>query len=485
MGGPRTRARWVAPAAALAVLAQAGCAMAPADAGFAGVRSLAEQRAGLQPRWLRSAEDEKAAGQALRELLARPLDADRAVQVALVNNRRLQALYEELGLGQANVLRAGLPRNPVIDATVRWPRGGGARDFELGLTQDFLSLLFLPLKRALAQTEFEATRLEVTAALIETSAEVRAAFIEAQAAEQLVELMRQAVTAVRVEADASRRLFQAGNVTELAYLGSRALHEEMQLAFVRAEMDAAIARENVNRLLGLWAGDTQWTMDARLPDLPADAADYARAEQQAVANSLDLAAARYRLAAAAQRVGIGYSEVFAPLDLGITRTREEDRAARGVSIEVAIPLFDFGQGATAQAQALLRQAGNEYTAQAVEVRSATRAAAQVFAATHAGARHVRDVLVPLRTRVLEQTQLQYNAMQVGIFQLLQAKREQVDAGRQYVESLRDYWLARTAFSQALAGRAAPVRRTGPEVARRDPGGARGTSPSEPADSSER
>jgi cobalt-zinc-cadmium efflux system outer membrane protein len=478
-------ARLVAGFAALVAMALAGCAMVPADAGFSDVRSLAEQRVGLQPRWIRSPEDEKAAEQATRELLARPLDVDRAVQVALLNNRRLQAQYEELGVARANVLRAGLPRNPVLDATVQWSRGGGSRDLELGLTQDFLSLLFLPLKHGLAQTEFEATRLGVSAALIETAAEVRAAFIEAQAAEQLVELMRQVVTAVRIETDASRRLFQAGNITELAYLNSRALHEEMQLAFVRAEVDAATARENVNRLLGLWAGDTQWTMDARLPDLPADAADYARAEQQAVANNLDLAAARYRLAAMAKRHGVGYSEVFAPLEVGITRTREEDRVARGLSVEVAIPLFDFGQGTTALAQALVRQAGNEYTAQAIEVRSAARVAAQTLATAQASARHVHDVLMPLRTRVLEQTQLQYNAMQVGIFQLLQAKREQVEAGRRYIESLRDYWLARTALSQALAGRAASLRRTQPEVSGVRPGELPGTSRSEAAQLPER
>jgi hypothetical protein len=58
--------------------------------------------------------------------------------------------------------------------------------------------------------------------------------------------------------------------------------------------------------------------------------------------------------------------------------------------------------------------------------------------------------------IIEQTQLQYNAMQVGIFQLLLAKREQIGAGLQFIESLRDYWLARTQFEQILNGRTTDI-----------------------------
>ncbi|HSU41057.1 MAG TPA: TolC family protein, partial [Polyangiaceae bacterium] len=63
-----------------------------------------------------------------------------------------------------------------------------------------------------------------------------------------------------------------------------------------------------------------------------------------------------------------------------------------------------------------------------------------------------DVLLPLRQRVLDQTELEYNAMAVGVFQLLQAKREEVETARVYVELLREYWSARIQVERLQAGR---------------------------------
>src|SRR5947207_10445809 len=84
----------------------AGCVSVPRDAGFGEVKSKVARRSGQRIIWnTRSAED-RAASDAVRQLLAKGLDADRAVQVALLNNRRLQATYEDLGGAQADGVQA-------------------------------------------------------------------------------------------------------------------------------------------------------------------------------------------------------------------------------------------------------------------------------------------------------------------------------------------------------------------------------------------
>jgi cobalt-zinc-cadmium efflux system outer membrane protein len=73
--------------------------------------------------------------------------------------------------------------------------------------------------------------------------------------------------------------------------------------------------------------------------------------------------------------------------------------------------------------------------------------------------HYRTVLLPLRETVVEQASLQYNGMQIGLYELLSAKKEQVDAYRAYVGSVRDYWIARAELERVMGGRigtAAPV-----------------------------
>ena len=59
-----------------------------------------------------------------------------------------------------------------------------------------------------------------------------------------------------------------------------------------------------------------------------------------------------------------------------------------------------------------------------------------------------DVVMPLRKRVLDQTVLHYNAMNASTFELLSARRDMVDVGRQYIDALRRYWLA-VAAAKAL------------------------------------
>jgi cobalt-zinc-cadmium efflux system outer membrane protein len=103
----------------------------------------------------------------------------------------------------------------------------------------------------------------------------------------------------------------------------------------------------------------------------------------------------------------------------------------------------------------LRQASERYITRAVEIRSRVRAAHAGVTSTFDLARYYEKVILPLRQQIVEQTQLQYNAMQVSTFQLLQAKRDQIDAGAEYIASLRDYWVARTTLDQILHGRMTP------------------------------
>jgi len=89
---------------------------------------------------------------------------------------------------------------------------------------------------------------------------------------------------------------------------------------------------------------------------------------------------------------------------------------------------------------------------AVDLRSAARDARNRVVSAHARARQYQAVIVPAQARVTAQTLLQYNAMQVGIFQLLQAHREELDAQLALVETRREYWSAAAELEALLAGK---------------------------------
>ena len=100
----------------------------------------------------------------------------------------------------------------------------------------------------------------------------------------------------------------------------------------------------------------------------------------------------------------------------------------------------------------MARARERYASTAVEVRSAARSARNHILAARARAEYYRQVIVPLRRQITEETQLRFNAMQVGAFQLLQAKRDEIEAGAAYVDALREYWVSRAELEQVVSGR---------------------------------
>ncbi len=80
-----------------------------------------------------------------------------------------------------------------------------------------------------------------------------------------------------------------------------------------------------------------------------------------------------------------------------------------------------------------------------------RALRNRLVATHRSAEHYRTVLLPLREKSVKESQLRYNAMLLGVFQLLQARREQIEVYRDYLDTVRDYWITRAELERATGG----------------------------------
>lgn len=424
------------------------CATVPRDAGFQEVQSTVSERIGQRVQWRTGSPEDQEVAAKVSELLRQELDAERAVQIALLNNSRLQATYEELAISQADLVQAGLLRNPVFDAAILFPEGDERPELDFGISQDFLSIFYLPLNKRLAENQFEAAKLRVTGEVLGLAREVRSAFYRAQAANQMLDLFDEVVRNTSASYVAAQKLYEAGNITDLALAQERSIYEESRLALAQAEADFLFARERLNRLMGVWGEQTQWKINARLPALRDDALDLDNLEARAIEASFDLAAQRNALVASATRLGL--IGVIPDLEIGVRAEREEDWEF-GPTIGLEIPIFDFGQARRAQARAELRRAQAQYAASAVELRAAVRAAYATLVSTRDRAIFVRDVFLPLRNQVVNQTLLQYNAMQVGVFQLLIAQRDQIAAARQYIETLRDYWMARSDLQQTLVG----------------------------------
>jgi cobalt-zinc-cadmium efflux system outer membrane protein len=433
----------------MAAAALAGCAHLDPNPAFQELAKTVHLRTGKRAQWNRGTAEDAEAQLAVGSLLSRPLTADSAVQVALLNNHNLQATYEELGIAQADLVEAGLLRNPIFTFERRFP----GQALEMDVLKEFVDLVLLPLRKRIAAAQFEAAKLRVGHEILNVAAEVRTAFYEHQGDQQLVDLRKTVAETTERSAEAALHLHEAGNLKNLDLANEQASHAQAKIEFAKAQSEATQSREKLNKLIGAFGTQTNWTATTRLPELSSSEVSTSQLESRALQQRLDLAALRQQFIAEARTLGIARADaILQQAEVGGHYEREKSgEYSVGPSVNVPIPIFNQGQAASAKARAKMRQSQQRYLALAADIRSDVRAARDRMLLARQQVEYFKSIALPVRTRVTEESQLEYNAMQLGPFQLLQAKQEEVKTGADSVEALRDYWVARSELEKAVGG----------------------------------
>ncbi|MCE9595715.1 MAG: TolC family protein [Planctomycetes bacterium] len=387
-----------------------------------------------------------------RTLLASPLTEDSAVKIAVLNNRTVRAELAELGVASAELVQAGLLSNPVLSANAKFFDGG--TEIEFGIVESFMDVFFVAARKRVGEAELEATKARIARELVGVVHDVRRAFVRVRAARRLLEVEHEVLRAAEASSELMGELHRAGNVTDPKLTAEEVALAREQLAVAQAEAASAEAREPLNVLLGLWGDDVAWTIEGNLADDAAAGLSLDHVEARAIEASLELAELRAEATAEARRVGIvGWEAVLAPGEIGVTAKKEVGSSEWGVgpALGFSLPVFDTGSPRRAVAEAKLEEALARHIARAVEVRSAARRLRERVIALGAQAAFIRDAQLPKATRLVRETLRNYNAMQIGVFEVFAAKEQEIEAARNYVETLRDAWLARLDLEELLAG----------------------------------
>jgi len=435
-----------------AALLLAGCATVAPDGGFGAVAAGTRERIGAEPRIARDAAAARALQQELRTMLANPLDMDGAVRIALLNNPGLQASYWQVGIAQADLVQASRLRNPGFG--FKRVGGGGDIEIERSLTVDLVGILTLPLASRLEAHRFEQVKLEVAYAIEQHAAQTRRAWVEAVAASQALDYARRVDAAAQASAELAGRMARAGNMSQLELARQQLFQAETAATLARTGQQAVMAREHLTRLLGLWGQDTQYTLPAHLPELPAAPAELPAVERIALEQRLDVRAARLDAQATASSLGLTRATRFInALEIGAASKSESGQPhEHGYEVSIELPLFDWGGARTAKAEALYMQAVNRVAQAAVTARSEARAGYLGYRNAWEVAAHYRDTIIPLRKRISQEVLLRYNGMLASSLELLADSREQANAVSSYIDALKDFWLAHADLEAALGAR---------------------------------
>ena len=447
----------------LSTLLSAGCVTFSKDGGIGPAKTVAEERLGKRAALITTEDQRRDVQRETDALLAQPLTPDDAMQIALLNNRGLQATYADLGIAEADLVQAGRLRNPRFTTTRTRADNGFNFKNETSLMFPIVELLTMPLAIKMERRRFEAVQLQVAGDVLRLGLETREAWYRAVAANETVRYYGQVLDAAEASAELGRRMARAGNMNKRDQLREQAFYADAATQLARARVEAVASRERLTRLMGLWGAQADYRLAERLPDLPKAPGDYADLEAIALRERLDVVAAKAEAEGIARSLGLTKATRFINvLELGPATVMEQGTAIKkGYEISLEVPIFDWGTARVAKAEAQYMQAVNRIAQRAVEARSEVREAYAAYRAAWDMSRHYRDEIVPVRKRISEENMLRYNGMLLSVFELLADAREQVMAVNGYIESLRNYWLAETELRAALGGRLPPTpARTG-------------------------
>lgn len=461
---PHLRPR-IAAAAALTLSATllAGCASVSPDGLRSEVQALAQGRtAGVDAPALPAADAaaQAEAQAAIQRWLAEPLTADTAVRIALLNHPGLQARLAQLGVQDADRVRALTLPNPRLG--IGRLVNGHEREIERSLSFGLIDLVTLPWRARWQAQALQQATLSAAEEVARRATEARRAWITAVAAQQVLAAHERMHEAAEAGAELARRMARIGHWSRLQEAREQAALAGSGARLAQARLAAATAREELARALGLWGASAQFTLAGRLPELPAQPLAADGIEARALRERLDVQAARLALERTADQQGTsGIASVFGDIGLRYQRntTTSRDAAAqsdmqrdvqRGWELALPLPLFDWGGAASARARALTQQSAAELQHTVLGARSEVRTRWLAYRTAWELARQQADAVVPLQRAIQEETLLRYNGMLVSVWDLLAEARASTAAVAQATQAQRDFWLADADLQFAIA-----------------------------------
>lgn len=442
----------------------AACASFSPDGGAHVATEAARREFGKDVVALRSEADDAFAKSRVERLLKRPLTADAAVEIALLNNRGLQAAFNRLGVAEAIMTREKLPPNPTFAfSRLAGPLGS---EMEGAVVANILALATLPARAEIADDKFRAAQFEAAAETLRLGYAARRAFLRAVAARELAESIGEASRSADAVAATARRLGETGAMSRLDQAKDQLSSAEVSTRLASARLLASNERERLARVLGLWGKELDFLLPNALSAPPQRPRNLPHVEEEAVGRRIDLKVAHAELRALAKTLGLIEATRFVNLfqlsggakiktesllnpESGLTENTRFRFAGGAAALE--IPIFDFGETRVREGEQAWRGAVNTLTQKAIEARSQARQSYRTYRYAHEIAQFRKREILALQTIVSEEMLRRYDGMLVDVFPLLENARKRALLEATAIEAKRDYWLSDVDLRAAISG----------------------------------
>lgn len=436
--------------AALFILS--GCSTISQKEAFDSLNQLTLEQGGKNLQWIKTPQEAASIDESVRVLLSKPLTQENALRIMLINNRGLQQTYENIGIAQSELVEAGLMRNPLLGYSIG--RSNGVTTSTLSVEVAFLDLLWIPLRRELGGLALEETILSVGDSVLRSARDAKKSYVDARLAEEKVLLYRSILKSHEASFQLAIRQYTAGNLSKRGMLKIQESYERARIESIKLARENAAAREALNKTLGLYGVQTHYTLSTEPFTLMEPAVSEPGLEKRAITDRLDMRSVMKSVDYAAKQAG--YTENTRLLDevelsLESEKTTGEKRF-NTFGIKLPVPIFDFGQARVSKSQAIYNQSVHRLYESAVNIRSEVREGYAHLRYTYDIARSYDEVIVKTNQQILEETQLFYNGMLDGIYELLEDQRRAGEAKMEALDAMGAYQKAQADLEYTIGGK---------------------------------
>lgn len=390
----------------------------------------------------------------LNQVLEKPLSADHAVQIALFFNPEIQAIFEDLGIAYADLIQAGLFRNPFFDIAVRFPnKGGFVTDVEYSVVGYFLDIFLVPLRKKVAKAEFEKVQLKVTHSILDLAFEVERIYYLLVAEQKRYLILKNITEILEGSYEIALAQYEAGNI----YLADveKKYNEELSATMEKNQSELLVIqwKNALNRLMGFENSPIEWEVPTLLlqPNLEEPTLD--ALQERVLKERFDLLALQWEYEKIARTGALKKWWAYTDVILGIAGEREpEGVVITGPAIGGQIPIFDYGQADRARLSALLRQSRDRYWSLRIFIRNEVDSTYKSLQTLREMLCTYQEEILPNVKRKMAVSQKLYNAMTLSPYDLIEAKRQQYMEEINYIVVLRDYWIHFVQLKKAIGGK---------------------------------
>lgn len=372
--------------------------------------------------------------QEIETFLADGLSLEEALDLALRNNRKLQADFQEIGLAHTDWVQAKLLSNPSLEFLLRFPTGGGSSLLEAALGLEILELWRVPVREEAARLKLEAAVLNIARQAGLLLADTRRAYYSAVAAEQTHQIAVQREQFAERSYEAIRELRRGGAADALEENLAHGPYLSAKLAREAALLKVRELKGELAQLLSVPRSLENLLLLDELPEsIPAEW-DSDPLVELALQSRLDLQAIRSAVEELSEYVRLEDRQAWGELQAGpnLERTADGKEEWVGATFDFTLPIFDQNQAQVSRAQFKLLQAQKLQESAQVSVSQEVRIAVERVRAAAESLRFYRSEYLPQAEAGLFLVEEAYSLGNVTLISLLDVEKRLLNARHDFV-----------------------------------------------------